>query len=235
MTRQSQITPKIRAYCVDWVVELHRLLSQSYPISFQADTLFNSICLFDRFLSHKTVSKEKIYLVILGCFFVSLKFEETFYPFVDQLLKFAPELGKREDLLKVEWIILHELKFSLGAPTPLTFLKRYAKVARADPAIGMISRFITEYSMSSYFLSTNYLPSHIAAAAVALGLRIVGRPPWSATLQHYTGFTYEQLMPCMQEMKELVKKAPTLKTQAIVKKYSQPKYLQAALITITHI
>jgi G2/mitotic-specific cyclin 1/2 len=235
MTRQPQITPKIRAYCIDWVVELHRLLSQTYQTSIQADTLFSCICLFDRFLSNKIVSKEKIYLVILGCFFVSSKFEETFYPSADQLLKFAPQLGNREDLLKVERIILNELKYSLGAPTALTFLKRFAKAAHADATIGMVSRFITEYSLSSYSLSTNYLPSHIAAASIALALRIVGRPPWSATLQYYTGFTYEQLMPCMQEMRELVQKAPTLKTQAIYKKYSQAKYLQASLITVAHI
>jgi hypothetical protein len=206
-----------------------------YQTSLQADTLFSCISIFDRFLSNKIVSKEKVYLVILGCFFVSSKFEETFYPSVDQLLKFAPELGSREDLLKVERIILNELKYSLGGPTALTFLKRYAKVARADPTVGMIARFIAEYSMSSYSLSTNYLPSHIAAAAIAHGLRIVGRPPWTATLQFYTGFRYDQLLQCMQEMKEFVKKAPGLKTQAVFKKYSQPKYLQAALIAVAHI
>ncbi|KAA6387220.1 MAG: putative G2/mitotic-specific cyclin-B [Streblomastix strix] len=131
MHLQIRISFKFRAYCVDWVVDLHRTLSQTYETSLQADTLFLSISLFDRFLSRKVVSQEKLYLVALGCFFVASKFKETYYPSVDQLLKFAPDVGK-EDLLKMERIILSELHYSLGAPTPLTFLKRYAKAAHAD-------------------------------------------------------------------------------------------------------
>ncbi|KAA6376725.1 MAG: putative cyclin B, partial [Streblomastix strix] len=172
MQQQIHISSKLRAYCVDWVVDLHRTLSQTYQTSLQADTLFLSISLFDRFLSRKVVSQEKLYLVALGCFFVASKFEETYYPSVDQLLKFAPDVGKKEDLLKMERIILSELRYSLGAPTPLTFLKRYAKAAHADSTVGMLSRFMSEYSLTSYPLCTKYLPSHIAAASISHALRI---------------------------------------------------------------
>jgi hypothetical protein len=56
-----------------------------------------------------------------------------------------------------------------------------------------------------------------------------------ATLQKYTGYTYEDIFPCIVEMKGTVKKAPLLKTQAIFKKYSDSKYLKAATVAVEKI
>ncbi|KAA6376199.1 MAG: hypothetical protein EZS28_028275 [Streblomastix strix] len=100
----------------------------------------------------------------------------------------------------MERIILSELRYSLGAPTPLTFVKRYAKAAHADSTVGILSR-----------------------------------PPWTATLQQYTGYSYDDLVPVLVEIKALVKVAPTLKIQAIFKKYSSQKYLRTALTAVQSI
>lgn len=221
--------------CVDWLIDLHRRLSQKYQTSLQADTLFISISLLDRFLSKKIIATEKLQLLGLGCFFIAAKFEETYYPSVEQLLQFTPHIDKKEDLLKMERIILNELTYSLGCPTPLTFLKRFAKAAAADSTIGMIARFLAEYSMMCYYIATHYLPSEIAAAAISHALRIVGRAPWTATLQRYSGYSYEYLHDLLIIMKQWVVKAPILLTQTAYKKYSQNKYLKAAVIAVVRI
>lgn len=235
MSHQEHITPRLRAYCVDWLVEMHKHLSQAFEKPLQLDTLFLSISILDRFLARKSIAADRLHLVGLGAFYIASKFEETYYPSIDQLLRFAPEIMRKDDVIRIERIILNELRFVLGVPTSICFLKRYAKVAHADPMIGMLSRFMTEYAMSSYSISTNFLPSQIAAAATAHALRIVNRHPWTATLQYYTGYTYEELRPVLVELKDAVKKAPTLKTQAIYKKYADNKYLRAAVIAVQKI
>lgn len=235
MSHQEHITPRLRAYCVDWLVEMHRHLSLAFEKPLQLDTLFLSVSIFDRFLARKSIAVDRLHLVGLGSFYIASKFEETYYPSIEQLLRFAPEGMRKDDVIRIERIILNELRFVLGCPTSICFLKRYAKVAHADPNIGMLSRFMTEYAMSSYSLSTNFLPSQIAAAATAHALRIVNRAPWTATLQYYTGYTYEELRPVLLELKDAVKKAPTLKTQAIYKKYADTKYLRAAVLAVQRI
>lgn len=232
---QAHITPKLRAYCVDSQVDLHRQLSQKFGRSLQIDTLFLSISILDHFLSRKPIGAEKLHLAGIGAFFIACKYEETYYPSINQLLRFVPEAGKKDDVLRMEQIILTELRYSLGLPTSIVFLKRYAKAAHADSTIGMVSRFISEYSLSSYSLCANYLPSVIAAAATCHALRIMGRQPWTATLIRYTGYTYEELRPCLIELRDLIKKAPLLKTQAIYKKYSDSKYLKAAITAVQKI
>ena len=201
----------------------------------QLDTLFLAVSIFDRFLSRRTIPAEKINLAALGAFYVASKFEETYYPTIDQMLKFVPAAGKKDDVLLMERIILSDLRYTLGAPTAVTFLKRYAKASYADSPIGMLARFICEHSLLSYTLTTNYPPSMIAAASIAHALRCVQRAPWTATLQHYSGYKYEDLLPCMSELRDHVKRAPQMKLRTIYKKYAEQKYLKAALQAVQNI
>lgn len=235
MRIQANITPRLRAYCIDWQVEMHRQLSAILPHSLNVDTLFLAISILDRFLSKRAISVGKLNLLGLTSFYIAGKFEETYYPSINQLLLLVPEAGKKDDVIRMEKIVLDELHYSLGAPTSLHFLKRFTYAAHADSLIGMLSRFIAEYSFTNYTLTSTYLPSQIAAAATAHALRIVARPPWSATLVRHTGYTYEELRPCLVEMKNVVKRAPLLKTQSIYRKYAQIKYLQAAIIAVQKI
>ena len=178
---------------------------------------------------------EKINLAALGSLYVASKFEETYYPTVDQMLKFVPVAGKKEDVLLMERIILNDLRYRLGAPTAVTFLKRFAKASYADSTIGMVARFICEHSLLSYSLTTNYPPSLVAAACISHALRVVQRPPWTATLQHYSGYRFEDILPCMSELREHVKRAPTMKFRTIFKKYAEQRYLKAALQAVQNI
>jgi hypothetical protein len=84
-------------------------------------------------------------------FELACKFEETYYPAISQLLHLVPNAGKKDDILRIgfffyvffytfffilfffflvfsEQVILDELRFGLGSPTPIIFLKRFAKV-----------------------------------------------------------------------------------------------------------
>ena len=236
MLRQPQINAQHRAQAINRLIDLHRALSQKYQTSLQADTLFISFSLLDRFLSRKQIAEDKLDLAALGCFFIAAKFEETYYPSIEQLLAFCTHRQyTKEELIKIERIILTELRYSLGCPTPLTFLKRFAKAANADSNIGMVARFLAEHSMISYRLATNYLPSQIAAAAISHALRITGRPPWTATLQHYSGYSYNDLLPLMREMKEWLMRVPVMVTQAAFSKYSQQKYLRASYLALARL
>jgi G2/mitotic-specific cyclin 1/2 len=115
---------------------LCRQLSQAFGRSLQTDNLFPSISILDRFLAKKKIAIDKLNLVGLGSFYIACKFEETYYPSIDQLLRLVLEAGEKEDVLRIERIILNELHFPLGVPTSIIFLKRFAKAAHAASVIG---------------------------------------------------------------------------------------------------
>ncbi|KAK2948532.1 putative G2/mitotic-specific cyclin-B2 [Blattamonas nauphoetae] len=235
LAQQISVTPKHRAYTVDFLVNLHSQLCSLYTLPLELETLYCAVGIFDRFLSVRMCSVENLHLVALASFLIASKFEESFYPAVEHMLRFAPSTIRKTEVLKMEAVILDALHFKLGSPTPFRFLRRYAKAARADQTVGMLARFLCEYSLTCYSLVSNYTSSLIAAACISHALRIANKPAWTATLQRYSGHEHHDIVKCMQDMRVLVRRAPLLKTQAVYRKYAQSKYLKISVRACTSI
>lgn len=56
-----------------------------------------------------------------------------------------------------------KLKFEMGAPTPIHFLRRFSKAAQADGQTHILSKYFIELAAIDYNLS-EYLPSEVSAA-----------------------------------------------------------------------
>ena len=57
--------------------------------------------------------------------------------------------------------------------------------------------YLAELTLMDYGM-LNYLPSTIAAACVTVALFMLGKPHWSATLSHYSGYLPRDLRHCAQ-------------------------------------
>jgi len=77
----------------------------------------------------------------------------------------------------MEILILNTLNFDLTAATAKVFLRRYLKAASADLTLAFLSSYLAELSLQEYSF-IQYPPSLVAAAAVFLALRTLGREPW---------------------------------------------------------
>lgn len=219
---------------VNSMVDVHLILKKlNCPL--QLDTLFLAVNLFDRFLSIRIVAREKLTLLMLTCFYLSAKFEDTNYPLMSDLLTLVKDAGSKDDMLMMERVLLKKLDFRLGLPTAYTFLRRYVHCCECENTVGLTSRFICELSLLDYTITICYPPSMIAASCLALALRINGKIPWTATLVYYSHYTYEDLRPCMIKLRDLVKKAPLMKYQTTFLKYSGDNYLRVARIAYDNI
>jgi len=186
---QQDITPDMRAILVDWLVEV----AQEYQLV--SDTFFLTINYIDRFLSREPVMRSKLQLVGVSCMLIASKYEEIYAPQVDEFCFITDNTYAREEVLEMETRVLNTLGFELTTPTTKTFLRRYLKVARADPNLEYLSSYIAETSQLSYQL-VGVDASKIAAAIVLLAQwvithhRTVHAPGtfWDSTLFHYTGY-----------------------------------------------
>ena len=70
----------------------------------------------------------------------------------------------------------------------------------------------------------NYLPSTIAAACVQVALFMLGKPTWSPTLTHYSGYLPRDLRHCSQAVHALFGAAKASNLPASRDKYASPKY-----------
>uniref|UniRef100_A0A2K5KF99 Cyclin-like domain-containing protein n=1 Tax=Colobus angolensis palliatus TaxID=336983 RepID=A0A2K5KF99_COLAP len=115
------INGRMRAILVDWLVQVHskfRLLQE---------TLYMCVAIMDRFLQVQPVSRKKLQLVGITALLLASKYEEMFSPNIEDFVYITDNAYTSSQIREMETLILKELKFELGRPLPLHFLRRASK------------------------------------------------------------------------------------------------------------
>lgn len=127
--------------------------------------------------------------------------------------------------------ILKKLEYNVTVPSAHVFLVRMLKAGHADKKIVQLSCYILDGTLQSYNL-LHYLPSQLAAAAVYIARRTVGRNGWSPTLLHYADYCEEEVAPVARAiLAEKSNSNPELR--AVNKKYTSHRYGGVAGTTLS--
>lgn len=216
MESQPHINERMRSILVDWLVEVH-LKFKLVP-----ETLYLTVNLIDRYLERKEVSRPKLQLVGVSCLLIASKYEEIYPPELRDLVYICDRAYARNEIIEMEETILKSLEYQITIPSAHAFLVRYLKAGHADKKIVQISCYILDGTLQSYNL-LHYLPSQLAAAAVFVARRTVGRNSWSPTLLKYASYCEEDIMPVARAvLAEKSSSSPELR--AVNKKYTSSKY-----------
>ena len=223
-SRQFDINHKMRAILVDWLIEVH------HKFKLRPETMYLTVHLIDRYLEKEAVQRNKLQLIGITAMFVASKYEEIYAPECRDFVYISDKAYTREQILATEGSMLAKLNFQLTAPNAYVFLKRFCKVAGvlAAPAAprthaDLLASYLVELTLQEYDM-LKYLPSTIAASAVLLALKTLGKEPWTSDLAQHAGYSEAALMPCVREINRLHKAAGGAKLQAVRKKYSQEKH-----------
>ena len=134
-------------------------------------------------------------------------------------------------IINMEETILKTLEYKITIPSAHAFLVRYLKAAHADKKIVQLSCYILDGTLQSYNL-LHYLPSQLAAAAVFIARRSVGRNSWSPTLLKYAEYCEEEVIPVARAL--LAEKSSTSpELRAVNKKYTSSRYGGVASTVLT--
>lgn len=227
MSLQQSINAKMRGILADWMIDV------GSTFTLLSETVFLGVRLMDMFLSRKQVSRERMQLVGIASLVIASKFEEIRSPFIEDWIWISDEAYTRDQILRMEKIMLEVLDFNMGTPTPLHFLRRFSKAARSDAMTHTLSKYLTELSMPEYTM-LRFSPSTIAAAAVFLARKMTGKSPtWNKTLQHYTKYAASDLTQCAMMLNELhtsPKEGTDLWFVAVKKKYANEGLLAVSTI-----
>lgn len=125
-------------------------------------------------------------------------------------------------IIDMEEKVLKTLEYQITVPSAHAFLVRMLKAGHADKKIVQLSCYILDGTLLSYNL-LHYLPSQLAAAAVYIARRTVGRNGWSPTLLKYANYCEEEVVPIAKAiLTEKSSSNPDLK--AVNKKYTNHRY-----------
>lgn len=225
MEDQQYINERMRSILVDWLVEVH-LKFKLVP-----ETLYLTVNLIDRYLAKTEVSRPKLQLVGVTALLIASKYEEIYPPELRDLVYICDRAYSKLEILDMEEIILKKLEYQITIPSAHAFLVRYLKAAHADKKIVQLSCFILDGTLQSYNM-LHYLPSQLAAAAVFIARRTVGRNAWSPTLLKYAQYREEDIRPVARAV--LAEKSDSsTELRAVNKKYTSSRYGGVATLQIT--
>ncbi|XVE63556.1 hypothetical protein DITRI_Ditri07aG0029800 [Diplodiscus trichospermus] len=228
---QQDITPSMRGILIDWLVEV----SEEYKLV--PDTLYLTVSLIDRFLSHNVIEKQRLQLLGVACMLIASKYEEICAPRVEEFCSITDNTYTRGEVLKMESKVLNFLYFQLSVPTTKTFLRRFIQAAQATykaPCVELefLANYLAELTLPEYnFLK--FLPSLIAASAVFLARWTLNQSdhPWNPTLEHYTNYKASELKTTVLALEDLQLNTNGCSLNAIREKYRQQKFKCVATMT----
>ncbi|XP_022603824.1 G2/mitotic-specific cyclin-B2 isoform X1 [Seriola dumerili] len=220
-----EITDRMRALLIDWLVQVHS------RFQLLQETLYLTVAILDRFLQVQPVSRRKLQLVGVTAMLVACKYEEMYAPEVGDFAYITDNAFTKSQILQMEQLVLETLKFQLGRPLPLHFLRRASKVANSDVERHTLAKYLMELTLLDYDM-VHYRPSEIAAASLCLSQLLLEGLPWSPTQQHYSTYDEAHLKPIMQHIAKNVVNVTEGKTKflAVKNKYSGSKLMNISLI-----
>lgn len=85
---------------------------------------------------------------------IATKYEEIYPPDLKDLLSVSENKFTKDEVLKMEFIILQTLEFNFFAPSSLRFLERYRKISNtaSDDQIFFFAQYLAEIALLDAFL-----------------------------------------------------------------------------------
>ena len=217
---QVNVTPHMRSILIDWLVEVvdeFRLCS---------DTFFLAVNYIDRYLQLKPVSRRELQLLGCTCLWIAAKYEEIYSPTLDEFVMMSDNSYKKVDLLKMEGDVLNTLDFKLTVSTAKNFLRRFQRASQVKGTEKFLCNYLSELSLIDDNMR-QFSPSILAASALYLArfelygeeLPYDAEEIWTKDLQHYTGYSVQNLAICVRQVHYLQLHAPTSSLTALYDKY----------------
>ncbi|SCU84978.1 LAFA_0D13168g1_1 [Lachancea sp. 'fantastica'] len=177
----QHLRPSLRAILIDWLIEVH-MKFQLLP-----ETLYLAINVMDRFMALRKVSMAKLQLLAVSSLLIAAKFEEINLPKLSQYAYITDGACTCQDIKEAEMYVLTTLKFNIGWPNPLNFLRRISKADDYDNSIRAHAKFFMEYAMSCPEF-VDVVPSRISAMATYCARACLDVSiKWSETSKLYSG------------------------------------------------
>lgn len=237
----TTILPKMRTVLVDWLIQVHS------QFNLLQETLYLTVAILDRFLQDSAckIERKQLQLVGVAAMFIASKYEEMYAPEIGDFVYITDRAYTEPQIREMEMKILSTLRFDLGRPLPLHFLRRNSKAGNVDALTHTLAKYAMELTLVDYKMA-HIKPSVIAAAALALSLKVLEdrnrmeeeKPKaisemWNSTLVHYTTYTFDMISDTVEKLAGLMlttsKASANSKNMAVRKKYEDKKLSKIAL------
>ncbi|TYJ21894.1 hypothetical protein E1A91_A08G092500v1 [Gossypium mustelinum] len=225
MSIQKDITPHMRGILINWLIEVH------LKFDLMQETLYLMVTLLDRYLSEVQIKKNEMQLVGLTTLLLASKYEDFWHPRVKDLISISAEAYTTEQVLKMEKLVLKELKFRLNVPTPYVFMLRFIKASQSDTKLEHLAFYLIELCLVEYE-ALKFKPSLLCASAIYVArCTLQMSPSWTPLLCRHTRYDASEIRECAEMILRFQRAARSGQLKVTFEKYTSHELSQVAMIT----
>ncbi|XP_076998224.1 cyclin-F isoform X4 [Tamandua tetradactyla] len=188
---QKGLNDTMRYILIDWLVEVATMKD------------FSSLCLHltvecvDRYLRQRLVPRFQLQLLGIACMVICTRFISKEILTIREAVWLTDNTYKYEDLVRMMGEVVSALEGRIRIPTVVDFKEVLVTLVPVAQRTRHLCSFLCELSLLHTSLAT-YSPARLAAAALFLAQLMHGQTqPWSPRLWDLTGFSHEDLTPCV--------------------------------------
>ncbi|XP_064887087.1 cyclin-F isoform X1 [Columba livia] len=190
-TVQKGMNETMRYILIDWLVEVATMKD------------FSSLCLHmtvgcvDRYLKLRPVPRARLQLLGIACMVICTRFISKEILTIREAVWLTDNTYKYEDLVRMMGEIISALEGKIRIPTIVDYKEVLSNIVSLERRTLHLYSFICELSLLNTSLCV-YSPARLAAAALLLARILHGQAhPWTSQLSECTGFSLEDLLPCV--------------------------------------
>ncbi|XP_010079505.1 PREDICTED: cyclin-F, partial [Pterocles gutturalis] len=188
---QKGMNETMRYILIDWLVEVATMKD------------FSSLCLHmtvgcvDRYLKLRPVPRARLQLLGIACMVICTRFISKEILTIREAVWLTDNTYKYEDLVRMMGEIISALEGKIRIPTIVDYKEVLSNIVPLERRTLHLYSFICELSLLNTSLCV-YSPARLAVAALLLA-KILHRQahPWTSQLAECTGFSLEDLLPCV--------------------------------------
>lgn len=217
-----------RAQLVDWMVMCQEQFDLNHEV------IYHAVRLFDLFLS-RTHGFQSFEFIAAVSLIIAAKLDVQDSPSIDDFRLFNRCASRYTIFAEMEKRIISKLDFDLNSPVAYRFLRRFSRIAGQNIGTLTLARYVLETSLMFYeFIRVP--DSLMAAASLALAMRVVSRDRWLTRLERYSGYSKADVEPLMMCLNHMMNKCGEIYPSCgtISEKYSHDVFFRAAQMDLLY-
>lgn len=215
----------MRGILVDWIIEVH------FKFKLRDETLFLCINIIDRFLSKKSIIRQKLQLVGVSSLLIACKYEEIYAPEVKDFVYVTDNAYTRTEVLEMESQIAYELNFDLLIHSPLFYLNRIMEITSACKEERCLNKYLIELSLCSYKM-LKYCPLTIACAVYFFTRKLLSKDCFPVEVQRFSELSEADVRQCAKDLCLILVNVSCSSFKAVRKKFSTDEFLNVSNIQL---
>lgn len=220
MDRQVDLSWHYRVRLIEWLVEVHD------RFDLLQETIHLCINYLDRFLSKISIPIDQLQLAGTVALLLASKYEEIQSPAIAELSFLGGDAYPPSRIRQAEIGMLRALNYDMGAPGPMSFLRRISRVDDFDIETRTLAKYLVDVTLCDHrFIGVP--SSMVAAVGYRASMLLLDSGGWTAQHEQYSGYAEYTLSAGINVLLAMLEQ-PIQTHQALFNKYKDEKFMESS-------